>query len=67
MKFYLGSYGFDTLLQKRFLDRITELEAKSTLSEDERQELSQLKMYYEYCVGCDTNSDPIADEFFETH
>lgn len=67
MKFYLGSYGFETLLQTRFLDRIAELQAKATLTEEERQELSQLQMYYEYCIGCDANSDPIADEFFETH
>ncbi len=53
--------------RRHFFNRIDELKAKSTLSEEERQELSQLQMYYEYCVGCDTNSDPIADEFFETH
>lgn len=39
----------------------------ANLTADERQELSQLRMYYEYAIGCDANSDPIAEEFFTTH
>lgn len=66
MKLYLGSYGFDKLLKVKFSDRIEELEAKAELTGAEKQELSQLRMYYEYAVACDANSDPIADEFFST-
>lgn len=67
MKFYLGNEGFDSLVKAKFLDRINELKSKSTLSDSEKQELSQLEMYYEYALGCEANSDPIADEWYAAH
>lgn len=67
MKFYLGNEGFDSLVKAKFLDRINELKSKSTLSDSEKQELSQLEMHYEYALGCEANSDPIADEWYAAH
>lgn len=65
MKFVLGSNGFDYLIAYCFTNRIEELEAKDDLTDEERQELSQLQMYYEYAEGCWENSDPILDEWLE--
>lgn len=67
MKIYLGSHGFDRLLEVKFTNRIKELEARGgDLTKEERQELSQLRMFYEYALSCQKNGDPIADEFFKT-
>jgi len=41
---------FDELLQIYYLNRINELEAKATLTEEEKKELRDLKQYYEVCV-----------------
>lgn len=65
MKFFIGSYNFDDLLNEKFVNRINELETKDVLSKEEKEELSNLQMYYEYALGCNDFSDPIADEFFE--
>lgn len=64
MKFYLGSDGFDGLIQDQFKNRIDELEQDYNLTDEEREELSQLKMFYEYALGCWENSDPVADEWY---
>lgn len=64
MKLTLGNYGLEKLLQEQFLDRISELEAKTDITAAESEELSQLRMFYEYAVGCDVYSDPISREFF---
>ena len=65
MKFILGSDGFDFLIDITFTNRIEELELKDNLTDEEKQELSQLKMYYEYAEECWENGDPILDEWLE--
>lgn len=64
MKFFIGSYSFEDLLNEKFSNRINELKSKDVLSKEEKEELSNLQMYYEYALGCNDFSDPIADEFF---
>lgn len=64
MDIYIGSEGFTELLNKKFLNRISELKSKATLTEAEQEELSNLQMYYEYAqgVGAIDNSDINLDD-----
>lgn len=66
MKFYLGSGGFNFLLDTMLLNRITELEAKVDLTDEEREELSQLQMQYEYASNEATKKDPVANEWYDS-
>ena len=49
---------YDLLMDEYFLDRINELEGKSTLTEDEQTELMNLKNYYEMALNLLENGVP---------
>lgn len=68
MKFNIGSPSNDALkilLDTTMGNRIAELEGKSDLTQEERNELSQLKMQYEYALSEATRNDPVAKEWYE--
>lgn len=54
----VGTGDYDLLMDEYFLDRINELEGKSTLTEDEQTELMNLKNYYEMALNLLENGVP---------
>jgi hypothetical protein len=47
----ISAENYDALLNKYYLNRIRELEAKASLTADEAQELQDKKDYYDFCVA----------------